>query len=120
MSIRRLTVSAIRYVPNIVREDGVTIGILVLEHGGNGFAAIRFIKDWNRLQDFSPDVDIEFLRAFAKEALENVADSGKRAQFVRQMDESFSNQIQLSPRNDVSSDSPEEEMDKLAKYHLMF
>jgi hypothetical protein len=120
MSVHRLTVFAIRYLPNILREDGVTIGILVLEHGGNGFAAIRFIKDWNRLQAFSPDIDIEFLRAFAKEAVENVADIGKRGQFVRQMEESFSNQIQLAPRNDVSSDSPAEEMDRLAKYHLIF
>jgi hypothetical protein len=120
MSIRRLAVSAIRYVPNIVREDGVTIGILVLEHGGDGFAAIRFIKDWNRLRDISPDIDIEFLRAFAEEAVENVADVGKRAQVIRQMEESFSNQIQLAPRNDVSTDNPDEEMDKLAKYHLIF
>src|ERR1700690_2061246 len=54
----------LRYVPNVVKEEFVNIGVVLLEEGESGFTGVRFTRDWRRARCFDPDADIELLESY--------------------------------------------------------
>jgi len=54
---RQLELYLLRFLPHALRDDFVTVGLLLVESDG-GFAEVRFTRDWRMLQCVAPDVDL--------------------------------------------------------------
>ncbi len=107
----------LRYVPN--PDEGVNLGVVLIGSGEDrAFADVRFRRDWRALQCIDPQADIETLQAFEREIRMRLADPADRDIFLKQMQDSFSNLIQLSNTHACLGDVPEKELDNLAKIYL--
>lgn len=107
----------LRYVPNALREEFVNIGI-VLRDTASGAATVRFAPDWQRVRSFDPHADFDLLDGLAADLRARLADPGERNTMLNMMEDSFSSTIRLSPKQAVLTDSPEQELRRLAKTYL--
>jgi len=55
---RQLELFLLRVVPHPLREDSMTVGIVVVEPGGE-FVDVRFTRDWKRVECFAPEIELE-------------------------------------------------------------
>jgi hypothetical protein len=108
----------LRYAPDVVRENFINIGVVMVALGGADFGDVHFLKNWTPVLRFDPDADIEFLKAFAKEVAEQIRNREKREQMLQQMKESFSNSIQLSTPRVCVSEDPLSELEQLSAQYL--
>jgi hypothetical protein len=115
---RQLEFYLLRYVPNIVRGEFVNVGLIMMEADAEGFAEVRFTQDWRAAERFDPQIDIEMLQATERHIRENVQDPGRRMPFLRKMEDSFSNLIQLSPKSIYSTEEPAKEIEALASFYF--
>jgi hypothetical protein len=115
--LRKLDYFLLRYVPNVIREEFVNIGIVMTENGGDGggFAGAHFTKDWRHARLVDPGIDIEMLEALGREVQIRLQDVGSRAELLHQMMDSWSNLIQLSPVRRCLAEDPARELKDLAK-----
>jgi hypothetical protein len=56
----------IRYVPDVVRNEFVHIGVILREEGHSA-AEVRFTKDWRRVRCLDPDADTALLESLESE-----------------------------------------------------
>ncbi len=56
----------IRYVPDVVRNEFVHIGVILREEGRDA-AEVRFTKDWRRVRCLDPDADTALLESLESE-----------------------------------------------------
>jgi len=68
--------------------------------------------------DFDPDADLDFLKEFASDIKERIRSRKNREQLLRQMKESFSNTIQLSPPRVCVSEDAQSELERLSAEYL--
>lgn len=91
----------LQYVPNIVRDKRVSIAVVFIEpnnHEG-GICMMIVAPNWRikaRLLD--ADVDLEMLEALLTEIRDRLLSKQQRSEMIRQMEDSFSNVVQVSPR----------------------
>jgi len=113
---RKLEFFLLRYVPNVAREESVNIGLVMTESGedGGGFAEVHFTQDWKRARCLFPDTDVEMLEALGREIKSRIANVQERALLIHEMEERYSNAIQLSPVRQVFAEDPVAEMKNLA------
>lgn len=113
---RKLEYFLLRYVPNVVREEFVNIGLVMTESGGEGggFAGLHFTKDWRRARRADPNIDIEVLEALGRELERRLLDVGERARLLHEMMDSYSNLVQLSPVRYCLAEDPARELKDLA------
>ncbi len=106
----------VRYVGNVVREEFVNIGVVMVERGGDGggFAGVHFTGDWRRARALDPNVDTEVLEALGREVQKRLANVDQRAQVLHQMMDGYSNAVQLSPLGRCRAEDPEKELRALA------
>jgi DUF3037 family protein len=103
----------VRYVPDLTREEFLNIG-LFLHNPEEKFLDCCFTDDVPRIRRFHPHADTEFLRElqpFFEEQIhehENDLDG-----YLQEMQESFSNLIQLTPPRPCLTSEPQAEMQKL-------
>ena len=57
--LRQLELHLLRFLPHPLRDDFVTVGLLLVESDG-GFADVRFTHDFRMLQCVAPDLDPEW------------------------------------------------------------
>ena len=55
----------IRYAPDAVKEEFVNVGVVLLEQ--NGFAGVKFTRDYRRVKCLDAEADIEVLQELEKE-----------------------------------------------------
>jgi hypothetical protein len=103
------------YVPNVVKDESVNIGLIVV---GDGIAEIRFATDWKRVLALDPDADIELLTALTLEIRAKLQTPGQPEEMLRNMEESWSNAVQLSPGKGYVTDDPAKEIGILASQYL--
>lgn len=110
----------LRYVPDAVKNEFVNIGLLLLESGANGegFADVRFTRDWRRVRCLDPDADVETLVALESEIRDQLGAAGEREALLRRMHESLSGGIQLSAGTACLAASPRQELEKLVQLYL--
>jgi hypothetical protein len=62
---RQLEFFLLRYVPDAVKNEFVNIGLVMVEPGanGDGFADVRFTRDWRRVRCLDPQADVDMLGA---------------------------------------------------------
>ncbi len=120
----------LRYVPNLVRDEWVNIGVLVF-NPETGERRLRLIEDqdeYNRVRRLHPWADEVLLRAL-RDNLENRLDSGGRAnggngseipwqKVLSKWDETLSNVLQIAPQKGVLADDLDAEAERLYADHV--
>ncbi len=112
----------LRYVPDLVKDEFVNIGVVLSGREANysgRFTDVRFTRDWSRVRCLDPGADIEMLEGIHREieALLQTSDAD-REQLLRRINDSFSNSIQLSPVKACLTQSPQLEIEQLARLYL--
>ena len=129
-SERGLAYHLLRYVPNLVRDEWVNIGVLVF-NPRTGERRLRLIEDqgeYNRVRRLHPWADEALLRAL-RDNLENRLDSGGRANsnnsseipwqsVLSKWDETLSNALQIAPQKGVLADDLDAEAERLYADHV--
>jgi len=106
----------VRYQPNIVRDEWVNIGVLLLDPS-SGRVRQRWLEepaDFARLRRLHPAADedllfripAEFDRQFAGREMDAAA-------ILEKFDETFSNALQLSPRKGLLARDPDAELERV-------
>jgi Protein of unknown function (DUF3037) len=110
----------LRYVPDAVKDEFVNIGVVMVEAGanGNGFADVRFTRDWRRVRCLDPQVDVEMLEALEREIRGQLGEIRDREGLVRRLEDSFSNVIQISPAKGCLAENPVKELELLGALYL--
>lgn len=117
----------LRYVPDLVNEEFVNLGLVLLsgetpgEAGGATapqFARVKFTHDWRRLKCLDSDIDMEMLHALENELAARLGDLQDREGLLLSLHDKFSNTLQLSETRVSLGESPEKEIEVLAKMYL--
>ena len=108
----------LRYVPDAVKDEFVNIGVVLVEPGANGagFAEVKFTRDWQRVKCLEPAADLEMLTKLEDDLRTRLKEGGR--DFLRTVEESFSNLLQLSPGKACLTQSPSQELGRLAEKYL--
>src|ERR1700732_4329555 len=109
----------LRYVPDLVRDEWVNIGVLVFnpETGERRLRLIEDQEEYNRVRRLHPWADEALLRAI-RDHLENRLDSGIRGNgsngpeipwqgVLSKWEETLSNALQIAPQKGVLADDLE-------------
>ena len=107
-----------RYVPDPFRNEFVNIGVLLLGREDQ-FADVRFTHDWARVRCADPQADVDILEALEsdiRQQLQSGAES--RKQIVYRLQDTLSNALQLSQPSALLSQSPAQDLERLAQIYL--
>jgi hypothetical protein len=107
----------LRYVPDAVKDEFVNIGVLL--RANDGKARVRFTGDWSRVRCLDPAADLEMLEGL-RDRFTEISESGgeKQNEMLKLLEESFSNAVQLSDAKACLAESPDAEMELLARMYL--
>src|SRR5882757_2822198 len=111
----------LRYVPDAVKDEFVNIGVVLMgpDAGDSRYADLRFTKDWSRVRCVDPAADIEMLEAMEAEIRGQLTSGdGKRELILKKLNDSFSNLVQISGTKACLTESPQAEIESLAKLYL--
>jgi len=108
----------VRYVPDIVRDEGLNIG-LFLYSPQEDYLDCLFTEDFRRVRSFHPQADLDLLHDLARHFEDEIRKREDRlADYIREMQESYSNLIQVtSPRPCLAAD-PQAEMQSLFRRYV--
>ena len=118
----------LRYVPNVIRDEWVNIGVL-LEETSAALAlrtrlrrAVRVIEsdaDFARIRRIHPDADEKLLRSLEQELDTHLgAPEEQAAPYVQRLEQTLSETLQLSPPVGVFGENFEAELDRLFHDHV--
>ena len=106
----------VRYQPNLVRDEWVNIGVLLLDPS-SGRVRQRWLEepaDLVRLRRLHPAADEDLLLRLPAEFDRQFAGREMEAEEILEtFDQTLSNAVQLSPRKGVLSRDPDAELDRL-------
>ena len=116
----------LRYVPDLIRDEWVNIGVLVF-NPETGERRLRLIEDqdeYNRVHRLHPWADEALLRAL-RDDLENRLESGIYSgseipwqNLLSKWEETLSNALQIAPQKGVLADDLDAELDRLYIDHV--
>jgi len=107
-----------RYVPDPFKNEFVNIGVLLLGRD-NEFADVRFTRDWARVRCADPQGDVDILEALESDIGQHLQDSSEsRKQIVYRLRDTLSNGLQLSEPRALLSESPPQDLERLAQTYL--
>jgi hypothetical protein len=100
MSASNLEYCLLYYVPSVVNDSRVSIAAIFVDPTDlkKGLCTMSFAENWQtnvRLLD--PDADLEMLTALLTELKDRLC-NGERSQLILQLEGSFSNVVQISPK----------------------
>ena len=116
----------LRYVPDLVRDEWVNIGVLVF-NPRTGERRLRLIEDqveYNRVRRLHPTVDETVLRALRddlEDRLDPQTDDGPAIslqKILKKCDETLSNTLQIAPQKGVLADDLDAELERLYSDHV--
>lgn len=116
-----LAYRTIRYVPNLLRDEWINVGVIVSEPAGGDFR-VRVIEEQaelNRLRRVRPEVDEGLVRGLAGMLEASLA--GHRdgvEEWIAKLDSIFGTTIQVSSRKGLSADDLNNELDRLYQAHV--
>ena len=115
---RQLELYLLRFLPHALRDDFVTVGLLLLESDG-GFAEARFTRDWRMLQCVAPDVELEWFEMVESEIRGKLGGLRRREDLMQLMSERFGTMIDVAPTKAVLTEDPAKEMEVLTSMYLV-
>jgi hypothetical protein len=116
----------LRYVPNLVRDEWVNIGVLIF-NPLTGERRLRLIEDqveYNRVRRLHPTVDEAVLRALRddlEDRLDPQANNGSAIplqKILKKCDETLSTALQIAPQKGVLADDLDAELERLYSDHV--
>jgi len=115
---RQLEMYLLRFLPHALRDDFVTVGLLLLESDG-GFAEVRFTRDWRMLQCVAPDVELEWFEMVESEIRGKLGSLRRREDLMQLMNGRFGTMIDVAPTKAVLTEDPAKEMEVLTSMYLV-
>ena len=115
---RQLELYLLRFFPHALRDDFVTVGLLLRESDG-GFAEVRFTHDWRMLQCLAPDVEFEWFEMVEREIRGRLGNLQRREDLMELLSEKFGNTIEVAPTKAVLTEDPAREMEVLTSMYLV-
>jgi len=113
-NLQTCTFRILRYVPNLVRDEWMNIGVLLVDPEGRLHARLLEEEaDYARLRRLYPAVDVAVLRALEADLERRAAGPGGGAALVAGLEETLSNSIQLGPQKAVLTTNAEAELERL-------
>ncbi len=102
-----------RYVPNTERGEFLNIG-LFLHSAEDQFLNCLFTDDFRRVKRFHPQADLRFLRELQSHFEQQIQEhENDLAGYLREMQESFSNLIQITPPHPLLAAEPQAQIQQL-------
>src|SRR5271157_5745349 len=102
---RQLELYLLRFLPHALRDDFVTVGLLLLESDA-GFAEVRFTRDWRMLQCVAPDVELEWFAMVEGEIQSKLGSLRRREDLLRLVNERFGTMMDVAPAKGVLTEDP--------------
>jgi len=116
----------IRYTPNLVRDEWVNIGVLLIDPN-SGERRLRLIEgqdEYNRVRRLHPQADETLLRALQEDLESRFETNGKNGsrihwrELLAKWDNTLSNALQLAPPKGVLAHNLDEELERLYSDHV--
>ena len=86
----------VQYVPDAIRGECLNIGLFLFSPSEN-YLGCLFTDDFRRIKRFHPQADLEFLRELQQDFEQQIEDHSRDlGSYIRWMEETFSNMVQLS------------------------
>ena len=114
---RQLELYLLRFLPHALRDDFVTVGVVLLESDG-GFADVRFTHDWKMLQCLAPDVDLDWYGMVENEIRSRLGSLFRREELMELLNGKFGTMLEVGPTKAVLTENPAQEMEVLASMYL--
>jgi len=114
---RHLELHLLRFMPHTLRDDFVTVGMLLRECDG-GFAEVRFTRDWKMLRWAAPDVDAEWFEMVEAEIRGQVDRLQSGEDLTQLVAGKFGACFDVAPAKAVLTEDPAREMNVLAEMYL--
>ena len=128
---RQFEVLLLRLVPHALRDDFMTVGVVVLEHGegsaadgekgaggGARFADFRITRDWKRVACFAPDFEMEVFEHLEAAITEQLRSMQGRDELVQLLVERFGTAFDVGPVKAMVAADPAAEMRVLERDYL--
>jgi hypothetical protein len=96
------TYRILRYVPNLLRDEWVNIGVLLVDAAGR--LRVRLLQEeaeFARLRRLYPEADVRVLRALEDDFEAQAAQPAEATALVARLEETLSNALQLGPQKAV-------------------
>jgi Protein of unknown function (DUF3037) len=114
---RQLELLLLRLVPHALRDDFITVGVVVLEPGGE-FADARFTRDWKRVECFAPEIELEHLERLEAVVRGSLKEIRGRADLLMLLEERFGPEFDIGPVKAIEARDPVAEMQVLTRDYL--
>lgn len=113
----------LQYAPDLFKKDTIEIAIVFLDPKAwqTGLCLVRFFPAWrSQVLRADPAADTDVLGALAREVEKSLSAPESRAEMLRMMEGSFSNQLQVSNRYACRTSNPFQEIEKLISEHSAY
>jgi len=110
----------LRYVPDVVRNEYVHIGVILREGAAGdapGRAEVRFTRDWKRVKCLDPDADTALLEGMESE-LRRRLEHEPGGKLMRILEESLSLNVQMTEPKAYLSESMPAGMEELMRLYV--
>jgi hypothetical protein len=114
---RRCEFQLLCYVPDLVRNECVHIGVILREQGSAEPAEVRFTRDWRRVRCLDPDVDTALLEGMESELRRRFKEepNGRLRQLL---EESLSLNVQMTAPKAYLAESMPAGMEELMRLYV--
>lgn len=121
MNLNPYAYHVIRYIPNLIRDEWVNIGVVVHDPGAGRFR-LRLIEEeseYARLRRLHPAADESLLRGVAPFLEDSLGSHrGELSAWVAKLDRTLSNAVQFSPQKGLLAEDLDAELDRLYSSHV--
>jgi hypothetical protein len=107
----------LRYVPDVVRNEYVHIGVILREQGSGEAPDVRFTRDWRRVRCLDPQADTALLEAMESE-LRRRFQAEPGGNLMRLLGESLSLSIQMTEAKGYLAESLPAGMEELMRLYV--
>jgi len=114
---RQLELYLLRLVPHTLRDDFMTVGVVVIESGG-AFADVRFTRDWKRVECFAPEIELEHLERLEAAVRSGLKEIRGRGDLLKLLEERFGAEFDVGPVKGIEAMDPVAEMAVLDRDYL--
>jgi hypothetical protein len=118
--LQQLEFFLLRYAGDATKGESINLGVVAVasEDRGDGFADVRFIRNWRRLNCFDQLADVEEVQAIEREIRRDLQDPQKRVELLKRVNDAWSNAIRVDRLRGCLTKSPALEMERLSALYL--
>ncbi len=109
----------LRYVPDVVKNEFVNIGVVLRDVRHVAAAEVRFTRNWSRVRCVDAHADIALLEALEGElAMRLTRIESEPKAIMEVLEDSLSNSIQLTPARACLAENVSAEMEQLIRMYV--